>query len=182
MMTDLLLAAEEVGTDLIALDKQWLLAVNGSDSLYLSQFEFEDRIYHVCTFNDYNGISTEGNQLGIHSRGSGWTPLNDRYALINDTIEPDLQKRRQLIAEQQVFVDSLLLNENALELAFEGNRYYDLMRFAMRQANPAEFMAKHIFARRGEEKRSEVQGEVKTNFADRSTWFLKWNGKIGLTE
>jgi len=153
-----------------------------SDSLYLSQFEFEDRIYHVCTFNDYNGISTEGNQLGIHSRGSGWTPLNDRYALINDTIEPDLQKRRQLIAEQQVFVDSLLLNENALELAFEGNRYYDLMRFAMRQANPAEFMAKHIFARRGEEKRSEVQGEVKTNFADRSTWFLKWNGKIGLTE
>ena len=43
MMTDLLLAAEEVGTDLIALDKQWLLAVNGSDSLYL------DRVAHVLT-------------------------------------------------------------------------------------------------------------------------------------
>jgi len=34
-MTDLFLAAEEVGTVLIALDKQWLLAVNGSDSLFL---------------------------------------------------------------------------------------------------------------------------------------------------
>ena len=43
MMTDLLLAAEEVGTDLIALDKQWLLAVNGSDSLYL------DSVAHVLT-------------------------------------------------------------------------------------------------------------------------------------
>ncbi|MBO7108644.1 MAG: RagB/SusD family nutrient uptake outer membrane protein [Prevotella sp.] len=153
-----------------------------ADSLYLAQFNFDDRLYRVCTFDDYNGISTEGNQLGIHSRGSGWTPLNDRYALINDTIEPDLQKRQQLVAEQQLFVDSLLLNENALELAFEGARYYDLMRFAMRQSNPAAFMADHIFARRGEDKRAEVQGEVKTDFADRSTWFLKWNGKIGLME
>ena len=42
-MTDLLLAAEEVGSDLIALDKQWLLAVNGSDSLYL------DRVARVLT-------------------------------------------------------------------------------------------------------------------------------------
>ena len=153
-----------------------------ADSLYLDQFKFDDRLYRVCTFSDYNGVTTEGNQLGIHSRGSGWTPLNDRYALINDTIEPDPVKRQQLVAEQQLYVDSLLLNENALELAFEGTRYYDLMRFALRQPNPAVFMAKHIFARRGEEKRAEVQGEVKTSFADRSTWFLKWNGKIGLIE
>ena len=43
MMTDILLVAEEVGTDLIAIDKQWLLAVNGSDSLYL------DRLAHILT-------------------------------------------------------------------------------------------------------------------------------------
>lgn len=43
MVTELLLAAEEVGIDLIALDKQWLLAVNGSDSLFL------DRMAHVLT-------------------------------------------------------------------------------------------------------------------------------------
>jgi hypothetical protein len=150
-----------------------------ADSLFLDQFQFDDRIYQVATFNNYNNGNGEGNQLGIHSRGSGWTPLNDHYALINDTIEPDLQKRRQLIAEQQLFVDSLLLNENALELAFEGTRYYDLMRFAMRQPNPATFMAKHVFARRGEDKSAEVQAEVQTTFADRATWFLHWNGKIG---
>lgn len=43
MLTDLLLVAEEVGTDLIALDKQWLLSVNGSDSLFL------DRLARVLT-------------------------------------------------------------------------------------------------------------------------------------
>ena len=43
MMTELLLADEEVGTDLVALDNQWLLAVNGSDSLYL------DRVARILT-------------------------------------------------------------------------------------------------------------------------------------
>ena len=42
-MTDIFLAAESVGTDLIALDKEWLRAVNGSDSLFL------DRVAHVLT-------------------------------------------------------------------------------------------------------------------------------------
>jgi len=35
MLTDILLTAESFVSDLIALDKQWLLVVNGSDSLYL---------------------------------------------------------------------------------------------------------------------------------------------------
>ena len=43
MLTDLLLTAESFGGDLIALDKECLLVVNGSDSLYL------DRVAHVLT-------------------------------------------------------------------------------------------------------------------------------------
>lgn len=43
MLTDLLLTAESFISDLIALDKEWLLAFNGSDSLYL------DRVAHVLT-------------------------------------------------------------------------------------------------------------------------------------
>jgi undecaprenyl-diphosphatase len=42
-MTDIFLAAGSIGSDLIALDKEWLLAVNGSDSLFL------DRVAHVLT-------------------------------------------------------------------------------------------------------------------------------------
>ncbi len=153
---------------------------DGADTLFLKQFNFDDQHYHETLITQYiAAITYEDYQLGIHTRGSGWTPENPHYILPNDTIEPDLQKRQQLVAEQQAVVDSLLLNEEALELAFEGTRYYDLMRFAMRQDNPAAFMAQHVFARRGEAKRGEVQGEVKTDFTDRSTWFLHWNGKIG---
>ena len=43
MLSELLLAAEDFGTYIISLDKEWLLAVNGSDSLYL------DRLSRVLT-------------------------------------------------------------------------------------------------------------------------------------
>ena len=43
MLSELLLAAEDFGTTIISLDKEWLLAVNGSDSLYL------DRLSRVLT-------------------------------------------------------------------------------------------------------------------------------------
>ena len=43
MLSELMLAAEDFGTNIISLDKEWLLAVNGSDSLYL------DRLARVLT-------------------------------------------------------------------------------------------------------------------------------------
>jgi len=43
MLFEILLATEETIADLVAADKQWLLAVNGSESLYL------DRMAHVLT-------------------------------------------------------------------------------------------------------------------------------------
>ena len=83
------------------------------------------------------------------------------------------------LAEQQAFVDSLILNESALECAFEGTRYYDLMRYAMRQPNPGAAMQKLVTGRRGEAARAEVQGELKKDLTDRNNWYLRWNGKIG---
>ena len=154
-----------------------------SDSLFLARFDFPDSRYEVMTIADLlgNGAGMAShNMMGIHTRGSGFTPMNEYYVLPNDTIEDDLTKRAQLTAEHQVFVDSLLLNENALEFAFEGTRYYDLMRFAMRQPNPGAFMAEHIYARRGEARSSEVQAEVKSNISDQRNWYLRWKGKIGL--
>ena len=151
-----------------------------SDSLFLAQFEFPDTRYVVMDVNDIVGTGTAThNQLGLHTRGSGWTLMNEYYQLPNDTVEPDLNKRAQLIAEQQVFVDSLLFNECALEFAFEGTRFYDIMRFAMRQDNPGAFLAEQVYARRGKARSSEVKAEIKVDLNDQRNWYLRWNGKMG---
>ena len=127
-------------------------------------------------YKTYGGQSTEDqypNTVGIHTHGSGWTPLNDYYQMPNDTTIKD---SLTLVAYQMAQVDSLILNEDALELAFEGTRFYDLMRFAMRRTSPGDFMAKYVYARRGEANRGTVEGEIKQSLRNPNNWYLKWTG------
>ena len=151
-----------------------------SDSLFLAKFDFNDSRYALVTTDDVAATSFGQlhNMMGIHSRGSGWTPMNEHYVLPNDSIEPDLGLRAQLIKEQQAYVDSLILNEGALEFAFEGTRYYDIMRYALRQKDPGQTMVKVIGARLGEDKRSSMSAIV-SKLADQNNWYLNWKGKIG---
>ena len=153
-----------------------------SDTLFLRRFDFpagNDR-YSIYDVEKMLGLNTQpGNTMGMHSRGSGWTPLNEYYQLPNDTIEFDDVLRQQLIAEQQQYVDSLLIVENALEFAFEGTRFYDLMRFALRSSNPGQYMADHIYARRGKANAAEVSAEVAA-VSDPRNWYLSWKGQIGM--
>ena len=158
--------------------------VSVPDSVFLAQFDFSDNRYAVCDILDFKKNATVGanhNQIGIHQRGSGFTPMDTTYVLPNDTVEYDAAKRAQLIAEQQIVVDSLILNESALEFAFEGTRYYDIMRYALQQKtltgkNPADVMKQVLEARRGSKTTTSVP------LTDEKSWFLKWNGKIGYIE
>ena len=77
-------------------------------------------------------------------------------------------------ARQQEQVDSLILNEEALELCFEGYRYYDLMRFAMRADNPGKFLSEAVNRRGGKDTNAGI------DLTNRQNWYLRWgNGKIG---
>lgn len=158
-----------------------------SDSLFVAQFDFPETRYGVFTVENLINNRTEGliNTIGLHTRGSGWTPMNEYYRLPEPTypeectLEDSVALQRALIPRQQEFVDSLILNEGALELAFEGTRYYDIMRYAMRQQNPGQTMAKYIYARRGEDKSDAMRSEILKDLTDKRNWFLNWNGKIG---
>jgi len=169
--------------------------VSKTDSLYLSQFDFNPVRYQLITIDDYrNGTTAQNhNMLGIHTRGSGWTPLNAFYQLpeadlpeIEDSLADDdiyyydyvIKDTPELIKRQQEFVDSLILNESALEFAFEGTRYYDIMRYAMHQPNPGQAMAEVIGARLGEENRISMASII-NKLADQRNWYLHWKGKIG---
>ena len=145
-----------------------------TDSLLLSQFYFSDLYYQVAKAKDFVTLSSARvNQIGIHQRGSGFTPADTTYVLPNDTIETNPVKRAQLIEEQKVVVDSLILTESALEFAFEGTRYYDIMRYALRQSNPEATMNKIIGMRKGKAK------ATSTPLLNRQNWYLRWKGKIG---
>jgi hypothetical protein len=152
-----------------------------SDSIFLARFDFPDTRYAVATPEDIVSVGSQThNQIGIHTRGSGWTPMNIYYQMPNDTIEPDAAKRAQLVQEQQAFVDSLILNESALEFMFEGTRYYDIMRYAMHQSNPGAAMSKCILGRRGKENAGIVSGEIQKDLTNPNNWYLQWKGKIGM--
>lgn len=172
-----------------------------SDSIWLSRLDFDNERYEICTALEFasntartstsqTGAYEPGNTIGIHTHGSGWTPLNEYYQLPGTVItdgdgdgdeNPDepvvIQKDTpEKTKELQEFVDKLLLDEDALELAFEGTRFYDIMRFAFRQTKitPEEFLAEKVAARNGV-----IDETLKTRLKNRNNWYLKWKGQIG---
>lgn len=165
------------------MDKYVYPTVSKSDSLSMVALNMKfPASYRMFNEKNWAGsVSDNANTMGIHSRGSGYTPMNEYYQLIDSV--PDATDPTKNVAvpltEKQAYVDSLILNESALELAFEGTRYYDLMRYALRQSNPGATMQKLVCGRRGEAKRAEVQGELKKDLTNQSNWFISWNGKIG---
>ena len=161
-----------------------------ADSAFLAQFDFPASRYGIFDVEDmaFGRVGATHNTTGIHTRGSGWTPCNEFYRMPGDTlvIEQDdtlkavkLLLDEQLRATQQQVVDSLILNESALEFAFEGTRYYDIMRHALRQPNPGQFMASHIWQRRGKDNVDAVRSELRKDLTQTQNWYLQWNGKIG---
>ena len=163
-----------------------------SDSTWITQIDFPETYYGIVTAREQatRTYVTNHNTIGIHTRGSGWTPYNEFYQLPEAEPIPVLDEdgnpieglyiiqkdTPELTLKQQAFVDSLLLDENGLELAFEGTRFYDIMRFAMRQKSPEQFLAEKVAARRGKDN---IDEGLKSRLMNKTNWYLKWNGQIG---
>ena len=143
-----------------------------SDSTWIRTFDFPTSRCVIATIQENNNE----NMLGIHSRGSGWTPANQYYQFPDDSLLNESDR----LAYQIDAVEKLIVDEGALEFAFEGQRFYDLMRVALRRNDPA-FLADRIYARRGEDKVDEMKALIGNKLYNTNNWYLNWNGKIGLT-
>lgn len=141
-----------------------------ADSALLAQFDFPNTRY-ILDRRLVSGIGA--NTQGIHSRGSGYSEVNWTYTM---PVNPDITDSLAQIAWQQEQVEDLIMDEEALELAFEGHRFYDLMRVALRRQDPS-YLAKRIYARRGAGSDS---GIAAGKLEDTRNWYLRWNGKIGV--
>lgn len=109
-------------------------------------------------------VFTRQNTIGMHSVGSGDSQCNEFFTL---PLPPtQLATRQDTVNYQIPLVEDLIINEMALEGAFEGNRFYDLMRVALRRGDPA-YLADPI-ARRT----STYDGDLQSRLMNKDNWYL----------
>ncbi|MBO4810478.1 MAG: RagB/SusD family nutrient uptake outer membrane protein [Prevotella sp.] len=107
---------------------------------------------------------TEERSIGVHSVGSGDADCNAQYAL---PMPPtSLPTRQDTINYQVPLVEDLIINEMALEGAFEGYRFHDLMRVALRRGDPS-YLADPISRRNGA-----ADAQLHQLLMNQDNWFL----------
>lgn len=136
-----------------------------NDSTWLAQFSFPTNLY-VRRSGAYPEISDE-NTIGIHSHGSGWSEYNDYYVLPDDSTLTGNERLNYQIEH----VEDLITDEEGLEFAFEGQRFGDLMRIALRRNDPA-YLADRVYARKGKEHVAEMKALIRKDLYQTSNWYL----------
>lgn len=140
-----------------------------SDSTWIRSFDFPNTEYITST------AENNQNTQGVHSRGSGYSQYNEYYKFPTDSTTKDSLAQQAYQIEK---VENMIMDENALETSFEGYRFYDLMRVALRRNDPT-YLSERIYNRKGAENYNTTKGTIIKDLNDTKNWYLNWKGQIG---
>jgi hypothetical protein len=138
---------------------------NGMSRQTLANRRFipEHEILGYPNYMNFNDIRFDYN-IGVHARGSGYTNKDTTFYTINlsNISEPTL-------LDSILFVENLIQEELVLETAYEGNRFHDLMRFAIHR-NDNAYLA-NIVAEKFKD--SAARERVRNKLMTRENWHVK---------
>lgn len=84
-------------------------------------------------------------------------------------------QRAEVVGDSLISIEDNLIKESALELAFEGNRWGDLVRIALRRNDPA-FLADKVYDKLVKEGNAKAD-EVHSKLMNTSNWYLPFTWK-----
>ncbi len=178
-----------INQDLYTDDAAYVFYRAGSIHLYLAEIYTYMKFYHnggvktqlntaLGYVNDGSvyDIAVDREQLGVRGRiglGSGYDGLNfDNIRYIHDPFTNEITGYINLtsnVALKQQYFEQDLLDERARETAFEGGRFYDLMRFAKRRNDPS-FLAKIVSAKYPSGQREQIYNYL----LDENNWYINY--------
>jgi starch-binding outer membrane protein, SusD/RagB family len=188
-----------VGKDLYAQDANFIIYRAAGIHLWLAEvyaFWAFERQSGVSTFlsnalnivNDGSNYSTSSSrrQLGIRGRvgfadwkfAAGYQlEYDDRLKIGNIVYDRDPVTNEVIgyrdftnnTFQLQLYLEEQIMNERARELAFEGERFYDLMRVAKRRNDPS-FLAEKVSAKFPANERDRIYNLL----LDESNWYIKY--------
>lgn len=154
---------------------------------YIAKPEF-DRAKTKSNFMNYSSeftflSGTEAANVGIHSRGCGGDVVGEDtvyYTYNNMLVQYGLDASTATLADSIDAVENMIVDELALETAWEGNRYPDLLRIASHKGTAGDAWFIDKIARRGDPRDPNIDYSnspdylyLKKQLSDKNNWYLK---------
>jgi hypothetical protein len=128
---------------------------------YVSEKERE-KAGTLLDFDDE--VFTKDNTSGVHARGCGDVDCDKNYCVPQPPTA--LASCEDTVQYQISLVAQMIIDKCGLEFTFEGKRFYDLMRIALRRNDPA-YLADAVAKRNGK-----IDDALREKLMDKRNWFL----------